>query len=187
MIVICDGCYASFERKQGEVNRSLRLNRKQYCCRNCSGRNTPLVTRPNDFPRGSGNPGNRLDEFSPFRSHYGRIKRRDWPVTITLQDLKTIWDNQNGICPLTGCPMILAETSKWDGTLITPMNASLDRIDNDQGYLLGNVRWVSAMANLARNRWDDAAVIGWARLVTDHHKNISASTLAAEPYRFGSK
>lgn len=38
----------------------------------------------------------------------------------------------------------------------TRENASLDRIDNSLGYVVGNVRFVAVMANLARGEYSDS-------------------------------
>lgn len=44
-------------------------------------------------------------------------------------------------------------------------NASLDRIDNSKGYLKGNVRFVSMMANLARSTFSDNELIRFCKSV----------------------
>lgn len=164
MKIACDGCGKEFDRKQGEINRSLRLGRKQYCSLSCSGRNTPLVTRPSDFPRSVRHltPGNRLDEFSPFRHHLSRLKQRKHEIDVTVEDLKRLWDEQDGICPLTGWQLHIEPSSKWNGNRCTPKSASLDRIDSSKGYLPDNIRWISVMANYAKGGWTDQDVIEFA-------------------------
>ena len=43
--------------------------------------------------------------------------------------------------------------------------ASIDRIDNDLGYIEGNVRFVSVMYNYARNNFTDEQVLQFAQAV----------------------
>lgn len=51
----------------------------------------------------------------------------------------------NGKCALTD----------WDISLDYKQGtASLDRIDSNQGYILGNVQWVHSMVNMCKNKYD---------------------------------
>ena len=81
-----------------------------------------------------------------------------------MESLKEIWDSQQGICPLTGWKLELPTQSKQYRLHIK--TASLDRIDNSKGYILGNVRFVSVMFNFARNNFSDEDVIEFAQAVT---------------------
>lgn len=48
---------------------------------------------------------------------------------------------------------------------------SIDRIDSEKGYEVGNVRWVSYWANLALGTWGDKTFIELAQDAIEHHKN----------------
>ena len=65
--------------------------------------------------------------------------------------LKEVWDKQNGICPITGWKLKL-KTYKCRKTSLVPQHASVDRIDNDKGYIKGNIRFISVMCNYALNK-----------------------------------
>lgn len=168
--VRCAGCGVLFEKKGTEVRRSEKLGRKHYCSLSCSGANTPLGNGTLKVARNEKGlrPDNRRDEFSPFRTHLSRIQQRKREVTVTLDDLKRIWDEQEGTCPLTGWKLYLPETSRWTGARCRPGWASLDRIDSSIGYTPENVRWISVMANLAKSSWDDEDVIAFAKAIVDH-------------------
>jgi hypothetical protein len=58
--------------------------------------------------------------------------------------LINMWNSQNGLCAATGMEMI--------HRIRSPYSASVDRIDNNKGYVRGNVRLVCHWANLARGR-----------------------------------
>ncbi len=59
-------------------------------------------------------------------------------------------------------------------------NASLDRIDNNLGYIKGNVRYVALIVNYARNSWGDNAVRGFARAVVENEDKNKLIVYGAE-------
>lgn len=102
---------------------------------------------------------NRRDKYTPFRWFVSRAKYRKKHVTnITVEYLKELWETQGGICPFTGWGLILPYGSLGFKDGPDPRNASVDRIDCSKGYIEGNVRFISVMANLARQRFTDGQV-----------------------------
>lgn len=65
---------------------------------------------------------------------------------------KILFARQKGFCALTALPMDLA---KEDGAFRRPWAPSLDRIDNDKGYVEDNVRLVCVVANYAKGEWSE--------------------------------
>ncbi len=63
----------------------------------------------------------------------------------------SVFEEQNGKCPMTGVAMKLRTQKREE--LSSPESASLDRIDNNKGYVKGNVRFVTYMYNMARNKF----------------------------------
>lgn len=57
----------------------------------------------------------------------------------------------------------------------SPWNASLDRIDNAKGYIQGNVRFITVMANLARSTFTDEQVLEFCHAVVQNHKKEPGS------------
>lgn len=83
-----------------------------------------------------------------------RNRKRHGPSDLSLGYLLRLWKRQRGLCPFTGWDLKLpTSTQGWDEK--HPANASLDRIDCRRGYVKGNVRFVSIMANLARQDFTD--------------------------------
>ena len=76
--------------------------------------------------------------------------------TIKVQDLRNLIAQQSksGVlcCAVSGLPL---DTTKYNH----PLSPSIDRIDNSQGYIVGNIRIVSLIFNIARREWDDQIVI----------------------------
>lgn len=65
------------------------------------------------------------------------------PCTITPEGLQQIFEQQHGCCYWTGIPLDQKVGSLW--------TASVDRLEIDQGYEMGNVVLASWFANRARN------------------------------------
>lgn len=171
--LVCVNCGVSFQRRSGEVNRNQKKGRRVVCGRKCQGQ----INKPNLGDKlGLGRPenlrvGSSLDEYSNFRFYLARAKARAKECArkeclITLEELKLIWDSQDGICPLTGFKLTLKTLSN-SGPL-TIRHASLDRIDPSKGYTKDNVRFVSVMANYARNTFTDADLIEFCKAVASN-------------------
>lgn len=78
-------------------------------------------------------------------------KKKSLDNTLTLDQIKQIWDNQRGVCQYTGWQLQfpICKLNK------TPYTASLDRIDSDKGYVAENIQIISVMANYAKNDFNE--------------------------------
>ena len=73
--------------------------------------------------------------------------QRGLEVQVTHQDIWELFQEQRGICALSGLPLhfdAVGERSQG--------NASLDRIDSSKGYIPGNVQWVDK--RIQQMKWD---------------------------------
>jgi hypothetical protein len=170
--VRCEVCGGVFLRKKGEVNRSKRLGRKMFCSRRCTGiANT--VNLPDEPPTDHLPKGKNPDQYSPYREYFKLVRRRTeqrgQELLITLEDLKQQWESQNGICPFTGWKMEIPRTTNWSESPLTPRRASVDRIDSSLGYVPGNIRFVSVIANWCKNNFTDEEVIEFCHAVARQH------------------
>lgn len=75
-----------------------------------------------------------------------KCRHRNLICTITLDDLKHLWEQQNGKCVLTGINMTL--DSHYT-------NVSVDRLDTTKGYTIDNIRLTCWWVNMARNTLSD--------------------------------
>jgi len=154
---ICSSCGIEFEKSNSELNRNKKLNRPNFCSRNCVGinntKNLLNVKNRYDIQRHSNNRGG---EYSKFKYHFRNIKKRNQIIDLTIEDLSNQWVLQNGICPFSGIKLELSSYTKIKKNPI--YSASLDRIDNKLGYVKGNVRWVSRAINWMKNEMDDAYI-----------------------------
>lgn len=157
----CFECQSDFQIPLKEYTRQIKRGRNPehfFCSLSCTGKYSNKVS-----PK-KGNPENLIkaeyDEFSPFRYHLKqatlkRNNRKLHPCDIDLPYLKQLWEEQNGICALSGLPMIpriLQDRSQ-------PSSASLDRIDSSKGYIKGNVQFVCCSINLAKKDYSQSQIL----------------------------
>ena len=174
--VKCGNCGKTFSRRKAEYNRSERLGKRHFCGRTCAA-----INRNKEYPkerlrkesRIKEHSGNMRDEYTPFRYFIKVINiknRSNKKGNVNLEYIKELWENQKGICPLTGWELDLPYSVMGWKTLQKRRRASIDRIDNSKGYIKGNVRFVSYMANIARNNMSDEDVIEFCRAVTKNNE-----------------
>ena len=175
--IICAECGNEHHIRQGDYNRKIKAGQdKFYCSLKCSGK-ADYKNNPSKLEKNKGNisllkghENNRLDEYSPFKSHANkarsRSKEKGYKTNITPKYLKEeVWDKQNGICPYTRIKMELGRTSSDEDMKKTPTKASLDRIDPNIGYIQGNVEFVCYCVNVMKNDFTKEEMIDFINLI----------------------
>lgn len=81
-------------------------------------------------------------------------RKRYKECTLTLSDLQAQWDKQNGICPYSGIKLNIPTYKKNHNNPI--YTASVDRIDSSEGYIPGNIQFVSTCINYMKNTMSDS-------------------------------
>ena len=97
-----------------------------------------------------------------------RAAKFGWKNNLTIPYLAQLWFEQNGRCALTG---IMLEYESGDVQSKNPYRTSVDRIDNNLGYIQGNVRLLTHWANNAKSTWPDETFIKFvkfANTVAEH-------------------
>ncbi len=94
-------------------------------------------------------------------------KRAD--VTVTQSYLLELYDQQEGLCALSGIRMT------WATGKSSPTSISVDRIDSDRGYVEGNVRLVCMAVNAFRSTMNDAELLKFAKALV---ANMEAASIA---------
>ena len=176
--LICNVCKQPFLIRSAEYRRQLRKGRVSFSC----SRSCAMVLSNIKSPRGGiyanlkGLQPKHFDEASPFRWYMRRARYRKQKglTDLTTGYLKKLWEAQKGACPFTGWLLNLPEGSDgWSKEKpFSIYSASLDRIDNSTGYIQGNVRFISVIANYARNNFPDQAVFDFCNAVTKNHPVI---------------
>jgi hypothetical protein len=142
-------CGKTYNKDLSEVIRNEKLGRINYCSKKCSGKiQAKYLVENNSNYNISQHSSNRRDDFTPFREHLRRAKRRDINCNLDLEYLKEIWDRQKGICPYSNVKLECVKEGKTNSKIYT---MSLDRIDSSKGYIKNNVQFVSIAINLMKS------------------------------------
>ncbi len=152
--VICCSCNKSFLKDDSEVKRNASINRKNYCSLSCFGK---VNTKHFDGKRTTYQlkSSNRRDEYTGFREHLRRLKYRNREVDLTLEDLKEVFDSQNGVCVYSKVNLIAVPKTGKSNPIYT---MSLDRKDSNIGYIKSNIQFISIAMNHLKNAMTEGQI-----------------------------
>ena len=111
----------------------------------------------------------RYKSKTPEAYLYSRLGRQNKgsaqvEVKLTKQDLKELWEQQQGKCAVTGMHMTYYPRQLRDST---GLNASVDRIDSSDIYRKGNVRLVCSRVNMMKGAGEDVDLLWWCKQVIE--------------------
>lgn len=95
-------------------------------------------------------------------------KKRELKYTLTDDYVTDLYHKQNKLCALTGKP-IWFFCDKDNPNEKT--NASLDRINNNKGYIKGNVQWVDTKINMLKLSWGNEEFKKMCKAVANFNLN----------------
>jgi hypothetical protein len=102
--------------------------------------------------------------------YYGRIKRnaikRNIIFDITIEYINQVLVEQDFKCNLSKIPIYFSG-SKIDNYEAT---ASIDRIDSDKGYIVGNIQWIHKDINLMKNHFNQNYFLDICEKITNERK-----------------
>lgn len=164
---ICDCCGKEATKAKSEYERNIRLDKKNFCSRSCAAKynNSHRAKPTNSNHNISQYSNNHRDEFTPFRYSLRCAKRRYKGCTLTLEDLREQWELQQGVCPYTKLKLTLPENGNVN-TLDVTIRASLDRIDSDKPYEVGNIQFISTPINYMKNTMSDEQTREYLRVIS---------------------
>ncbi len=84
------------------------------------------------------------------------------PVTLTKEEAWKLYEEQGGLCALSGVPIVIASSSHNN-------TASIDRIDSSGGYELGNVQWVHKHVNFMKRTYSQEYFIDMCTKVANNN------------------
>jgi hypothetical protein len=111
-----------------------------------------------------------------------KARNRGHETDLDLPYLEWLWNEQEGLCALSGRQLTLPpNTESWEKQTNDPWKPSLDRIDNERGYVRGNVRFVCVIANFAKGAFSDEALFEFCEAVVARRLPV-VSEPVAPPY-----
>jgi hypothetical protein len=105
-----------------------------------------------------------------FKKYQFNASKRNLEFNLTIDYLYKLFLEQNKKCMLTGVELNLVNSGINKQHLIN--TASLDRIDGNKGYIVGNVRWVHKKINSLKSDFSDKELIYLCHLITNKHPDI---------------
>jgi len=94
-------------------------------------------------------------------------RKRSLEFDITIEFVWELFKKQNRACPYTGEELVLVKSLGLDRKLQT---ASLDRINNDKGYIKSNVQWVHKQINMMKYKYTSEELVELCCKVADHSR-----------------
>lgn len=91
-------------------------------------------------------------------------KKRGWDFKIDIQYAWNLFLKQGGKCALTGLDINFTDKIRD----LKQATASLDRINNNYGYIDGNVHWVHKTINMMKQKYSIEEFIKMCELVHKH-------------------
>jgi len=86
-------------------------------------------------------------------------KQRNIEFDLTIEDVWRQYEKQRMKCPLSGIDLFLDSKR---------LNASLDRIDSNRGYVVGNIQWIYRKLNRFKNNYSQEEFISMCKLVAEN-------------------
>lgn len=109
------------------------------------------------------------------KSFFSRIKdgslKRGIEFNVTIEYLWELFKKQEGLCAYTGIEILLPINQRKLKTETNEKIASLDRIDNDKGYIEGNLHWTCKRVNYMKHTMKDDYFLDWVKRIYEF-KNL---------------
>ncbi len=106
------------------------------------------------------------------KSFFSRIKasanKRNLEFTVSITYLYDLYTTQKGLCAYTGESINLPINVKQLRGENNEDIASLDRIDNDKGYVEGNLQWVCKRVNYMKHTMKDDYFMTWIEKIYNY-------------------
>jgi cytidyltransferase-like protein len=96
-------------------------------------------------------------------------KKRNIPFLIDTNEAWKIYLDQDRKCNLTNLPIYFSKNAKK----LSLGNASLDRVDNNEGYIVGNIQWLDKNVNLIKQNFSQQYFIDTAIKITKFNNQFS--------------
>jgi len=138
------GSLQSYGRK-GHLEDAIKGNWK---CRSCSNHDNNFKGKYHSIP------------YTWFNMKQKGGLSRGYAWDLTIEYIWNMYEEQEGVCALSGIPIEWAEK----GLTAT---ASIDRVDNSEGYIVGNVQLVHKDVNFMKQQFDQEYFINICKQIAN--------------------
>jgi len=119
-----------------------------------------------------GKPRKKTKKFGEIHQSYlylleDRANRKNLKFNLSGKYLWNLFLKQNRRCALSGIEIVFPKA--WGAKSKTRITASLDRVDSNKGYVIGNVQWVHKQINTMKMNMSDSEFINLCRMVTKNY------------------
>lgn len=103
-----------------------------------------------------------------YSSLRNNAKRRNYEFNVTIEQLWSLYQDQNGLCALTGVPIYFTRNATNEDSSKKSQTASLDRIDNDKHYCIENVQWIHKDLNKIKREFNEDVFFKYVKQVYEY-------------------
>ena len=103
------------------------------------------------------------------KTRYSARETRGLDFTIDIEYIMDLLVYQHGKCALTGWDLEFTRGGSY-GYGTNPMGCTMDRKNNSEGYVKGNVQWVHVDINYAKLTLSNKDFIDMCRRVVEYNK-----------------
>ena len=143
----CSSC--NTEQSYGRLDHYKSAIRGDWKCKKCSNHAANNKGKHHAIP---------VTWFS-MKQKCGASRGYLW--TITIEDIWNLYEDQEGLCALSGVPI------KWADRGLTA-TVSIDRIDSSEGYVLENVQLVHKDVNFMKQQFDQEYFINMCKAIAEN-------------------
>ena len=133
--IICTGCNNKFEKSLKNYKQNIKRNGKNIC-QGCKDRIKKERMETTNFSR-------------LYTETVSSAKKKNFENNICKEYLEQLYIIQKGRCAISGVPLKPFVV----GIKNEPDTVSVDRIDSDKGYIMGNIQLVCHSWNLGKLRY----------------------------------
>lgn len=104
--------------------------------------------------------------------YFSTLKRgadkRGYDFDITIEYLWSLYQTQNRKCALSGMEIFFVKNMTNEDASKRTQTASLDRIDNNKGYVRGNVQWVHKDLNRIKREYSQETFLNYVKNIYEY-------------------
>lgn len=156
-LVQCVRCNRTLTAESFNTDRSATTGLQTYC-RDCHKKEiTDIASTFNGF-------------LSKLVANLNRIaKKKQIEVTITPEDIASLYEKQQGRCAVTN--FVMTSSYKNDSVKkISVRNISIDRIDENLGYTPDNIRLVCTAVSILKSKFTEEELISFCTAILESKK-----------------